>query len=136
MNKCVLIWSSLAFATFGCAEDVVGEEAGCSDTSDLDSDGIDDCTEEALGTDSLLADSDEDGFSDLEEVDCGSDPLDAAEACYACGWERNDPGTLESTGDDVGDVIENLELVDQCGEMVDLWDFYGEYHVLYVTAAW
>jgi len=132
MNKNFLLLSTLMLLAAGCGE----EEWVCSEASDPDADGLNDCEEEALGTDMALADSDGDGLSDFEEVECVSDPLNGDEVCYACGWEHNDPGNLESTGDDEGDVIENLALVDQCGETVDLWDFHGEYHILYVTAAW
>ena len=55
---------------------------------------------------------------------------------YACGWPSNDPGDLASAGSAVGDVIENLTLVDQCGEDLKLWDLAGEYHILFMTAAW
>ena len=112
------------------------DEAVCSSSSDADSDGLDDCTEEDLGTNAQVADSDDDGFSDAEEIDCVSDPLDGEEQCYACGWEHNDPGTLESNGSDIGDVVSNITLTDQCGDDVRLWDFYGGYHILYMTAAW
>jgi hypothetical protein len=112
------------------------EEPSCSEDSDLDSDGIDDCEEEARGTDPEDPDSDGDGYTDAEEIDCVSDPTDAEEQCYACGWGHNDPGDLASTGAGYGDVMDNFALIDQCGEMVDMWDFYGEYHVLYMTAAW
>ena len=140
---------------------LVGYNQGCgtcSDEEDLDSDGLAECAELELGTDPNVADSDGDGLSDSEEVtlgtdplagdtdgdgfddaaeaDCVSDPLNADEVCYACGWEHNDPGNLQSNGSAVGDVVANIQLVDQCGEMVDLWDFHGEYHVLYMTAAW
>jgi hypothetical protein len=27
-------------------------------------------------------------------------------------------------------------MVDQCGDDVSMWDFYGEYHIIYKTAAW
>ncbi len=106
------------------------------DLADTDGDGLDDGFEVELGTDPNLADTDGDGFDDGSEVDCVSSPTDSAEVCYACGWEHNDPKSLVSTGASVGDVIENLELVDQCGELVDLWDFAGKYHILYMTAAW
>lgn len=109
---------------------------GCDDTADSDNDGLNDCQEEELGTDPLSEDSDGDGVSDLVENDCSSDPLDAADACYRCGWAKNDPGTLNSTGSESGDVIDNISMVDQCGEEVDIWDFHGEYHILYMTAAW
>ena len=108
----------------------------CSAELDSDADGIDDCAEHDLGTDPTMADSDGDGLSDKEELDCVSNPLDALEQCYACGWEHNDPGDLVSTGSAIGDVMANLQLEDQCGEVVDTWDFYGEYHILYMTAAW
>jgi hypothetical protein len=114
-------------------EDQLGTDP---DLADTDGDGLDDGTEVTLGTDPTLADSDGDGFSDGAEVDCVSNPTDGSEQCYACGWEHNDPGSLASKGASVGDVIENLELVDQCGEPVDLWDFAGKYHILYMTAAW
>ena len=70
------------------------------------------------------------------EDDCSTDSLNAADDCYACGWRKDDPGNLVSTGSDIGDVIANVELVDQCGEQVRIWDFYGEYHILFMTAAW
>jgi hypothetical protein len=121
-----------------CAKEksVEAEEDVCSETSDVDGDGLNECDELALGTDPYNEDTDGDGFADSEELDCVSNPLDPDEKCYACGWEHNDPGDLESTGNGVGDVMDSISLVDQCGEMVDLWDFYGEYHVLYLTAAW
>lgn len=103
---------------------------------DTDEDGIPDVQELDQGTDPELADSDEDSWTDLEEDDCGSDPLDSSDECYACGWIQNDPGTIVSTGADVGDVIDDVALPDQCGDSVRLWDFYGEYHILYMTAAW
>ena len=121
-----LVWSISACQTKG----------DCSTESDADSDGVNDCDEETLGTDPENADSDGDGLSDREEIDCVSDPLNADEQCYQCGWEHNDPGDLVSTGSEVGDVVGNIQLVDQCGDMVDIWDFHGSYHILYLTAAW
>ena len=112
------------------------KEEECLVDTDSDSDGLDDCDEVELGTDPENPDSDGDGFTDNEEVDCVSDPTNGDEQCYACGWEHNDPGNLQSDGANVGDVVANLQMVDQCGDMVDLWDFHGEYHVLYQTAAW
>lgn len=55
---------------------------------------------------------------------------------YACGWEKRDPGTLVSTGAAVGDVLADLEFVDQCGESFRIWDMYGKYFLLFYTAAW
>jgi len=115
------------------AEDSGGD---CEVGADADGDGLDECDELALGTDPASSDTDGDGTDDGVEWDCGADPLDAEEVCYACGWQRRDPGDLEATGADVGDTIENLVFVDQCGEEVQLWDFAEEYHILWMTAAW
>jgi hypothetical protein len=103
---------------------------------DSDGDGLDDCTEVGLGTDPLAADSDGDGLPDLAEVTCVSDPNDAASVCYACGWGHDDPGNLGPVGVAEGDTIEDIALIDQCGETVPLWDFAQEYHILFMTAAW
>lgn len=108
----------------------------CNADADQDQDGLNDCEEADLGTDPSAADSDEDGYTDGEEQDCLSDPLDAEEACYACGWKRSDPGDLVSDGAQIDDVVANAQMVDICEDMVDLWDFHGEYHILYRTAAW
>jgi len=113
-----------------------GQTGVCDDEADEDGDGIDDCTEVEIGTDPSRGDSDGDGISDGDELDCESDPLDEADVCYGCGWPKNDPGSLESTGDEVGDLIANIVLVDQCGDNVSMWDFYGAYHIIYKTAAW
>jgi hypothetical protein len=104
--------------------------------SDSDGDGISDGEEQDIGTDPMLDDSDNDGYLDSDEVDCNSYPNDENDHCYDCGWDHNDPGNLTSTGNSEGDVIANLQLPDQCGQTVDLWDFYGEYHILFQTAAW
>jgi hypothetical protein len=120
-----------------CLTDAEEEELGTDPESiDSDSDGLDDCTEVELGTDATSEDSDGDGTPDADEVDCASDPLDPDQQCYACGWGHNDPGGLESEGNDVGDTIANVDLVDQCGEDVPLWDFAGKYRYIFVTAAW
>lgn len=111
-------------------------EPVCDAEADADGDGIDNCAEEAAGTDPENADSDGDGFADNEEMDCVSDPLDADEVCYGCGWQHNDPGDLTDVGRDAGDTIANFPLWDQCGEEVALWDMAAEYHILFVAAAW
>jgi hypothetical protein len=116
----------------GCAT----PEATCDASSDADGDGLDDCAEAELGTDPTNEDTDGDGLADLEEIDCVSDPLNGDEVCYACGWKHNDPGDLSSDGADTGDTIANVDLVDQCGEDVPIWDLAGEYHILFMTAAW
>ncbi len=130
----------------GCAP--VNEDGDCMDANqeaeigtldtetDSDGDGIDDCSEIEQGTNPTEQDSDGDGLTDLDELDCVSDPLDAGEQCYACGWPHGDPGNLNSRGNDIGDTIADVDLVDQCGEQVPLWDFTGKYYILFLTAAW
>lgn len=50
---------------------------------------------------------------------------------YACGWECNDPGDLGGSYPlTPGAVVPNFRMRDQCGEDVDLHDFYGSYLVL------
>lgn len=119
-----------ALVLLGCE----GTAGDCS--ADSDGDGVDDCTEDELGTDPELADSDGDGFTDGEEADCVSDPLDATEVCYACGWAHNDPGDLQSDGNSEGNVVANMALIDQCLDEVELWDFAGSYVMLFMTATW
>jgi hypothetical protein len=105
---------------------------------DLNSDGdcMTDLEEIAAGTDPQQVDGDGDGVSDCDEVACGANPASANEQCYSCGWKRNDPGNLVSDGAGIGNVVQNITLPDQCGEEVDLWDFHGQYFIMYLTAAW
>ena len=151
-----VIWVGLALSMGACTDKTEGSD-DC--TADADGDGLSDCDEDSWGTDPdvtdsdgdglsdgdevseygsdpLEVDSDGDGFDDGDEADCGSDPADGDEVCYACGWQHNDPGTLETTGSEEGDVIQNLQFVDQCEEEVSLWDLSGEWHIIYMTAAW
>ena len=132
----ILLTMSMMSFLISCSGDKTEATEECSESNDADNDGLNDCEEIELGTDPESNDSDKDGITDKAELDCVSDPLNAEEVCYACGWEHNDPGNLESAGSAIGDVVANIQLVDQCGDMVDLWDFHGEYHVLYMTAAW
>jgi len=110
--------------------------AGLDPAGNEDGDCLTNAEELEKGTDPLLADSDGDGIGDCDEIACVSNPTDANEHCYACGWKHNDPGTLQSTGAKEGDVIANVDLIDQCQEAVHLWDFAQEYHILFMTAAW
>jgi hypothetical protein len=47
-------------------------------TADIDSDGLSNTLEDALGTDVAKADTDSDGLTDAEELDRGSDPTDGS----------------------------------------------------------
>lgn len=70
-----------------------------------------------------LGDDDGDGFTNQEEDDAGSDPLDEQDVPYQGGWKKGDCGTIEPTGDDVGDVAEDFAITDQYGDTVHLHDF-------------
>ncbi len=136
----------IALMATGCAP--ANEDGDCMDADqeasmgtldtalDSDGDGIEDCAEMEQGTNPASADSDGDGVTDSDELACVSDPLDAAEQCYACGWAHGDPGNLSSSGNDIGDTIADVDLHDQCGEDVRLWDFTGKYYILFLTAVW
>ena len=50
---------------------------------------------------------------------------------YACGWPKNDPGDLVLDYQLAeGAVFPNVQLEDQCGELLSLWDLYGRWLVL------
>lgn len=91
----------LFFFLIACAptDTTKTQPTSCDPEVDIDGDGIDACTEEAMGTMDSEIDSDGDGSTDAEELDCMSDPADANEACYLCGWDRADPGNIQTTGD-------------------------------------
>ncbi|MCB9764453.1 MAG: hypothetical protein H6739_32060 [Alphaproteobacteria bacterium] len=59
------------------------------------------------------------------------EPWAPREAPYAGGWPQNDPGDLSASYTlATGETFPNVRLQDQCGDMVDLWDFYGSYLIL------
>lgn len=111
----------------GCIADVLIDVDG-------DGDGLLDSEEMEYGTDPGKVDSDDDGFQDGEEVDGNTNPADAADKPYQNGWTidacRHD---LESTGSEVGDVMENYEFGDQFGETVHVHDFCNQ--VVRITGA-
>lgn len=112
-----------------------GDVDGDAD-SDVDADADSDADADADADADVPVDGDGDGFLDDEELACGSDPSDDFDTCFACGWWQGDPGDLVATGSEVADTIENVTLIDQCGEEVPLWSFGGEYRILWITAAW
>ncbi len=81
----------------------------------------------------------DDGKLDGNDTSGGTEQSDSGPLSYdtyACGWEKRDPGTLSSTGSKVGDVLADVAWMDQCGEEVRVWDMYGKYFILFLTAAW
>ena len=141
MKRLAAVSLALLFAA-ACGSDPAPPEPSDDDSQvidpqqNLDGDCMTDLEEIEAGTNPELADSDGDGIDDCAELDCVSNPIDPAEVCYACGWKHNDPGTIVPTGSAASDVMAEVQLVDQCGDTVSLWDFYGAYHILFMTAAW
>ena len=118
---------------------------------DPDEDGLTNDEEEALGTDPDNADSDGDGTLDGDEIDDGTNPLyeysRTYEGGYNVGFCESAPDTTGATGEgrydtttwdayQNGDVPENFTLMDQHGEMVDLYSFCGKHIVFAVGAGW
>jgi thiol-disulfide isomerase/thioredoxin len=104
---------------------------GNNDDVDTDGDGLSDGQEAELGTDPTQPDSDSDGYTDFEEVDAGTDPLDAEDRIYKGGWPYNpnkdeieDPGFGSTAG--LGTMLPRYKAVDQYGDEVDIYDFFGQ----------
>jgi cytochrome oxidase Cu insertion factor (SCO1/SenC/PrrC family) len=74
---------------------------------------------------------------------CAADPKGGQDSApevdpttWTCGWTGEDPEDLSSTGNEEGDVVADIDFIDQCGEEPSLYDFAGEWHILYMTAEW
>jgi thiol-disulfide isomerase/thioredoxin len=138
------------------ATDCSDDEGGDAN-ADSDEDGLTDAEEEALGTDPANADSDGDGFDDGIEIDAGTNPMYEFSHTYTGGYNvgfcespygesaTGATGTAVITQEgetytwdayDNGDVLENFTLLDQHGEMVDLYSFCGKHVVFAVGAGW
>ncbi len=132
--RTVLIPGILATLLAGCgaAELKVGDD-GFLDV-DTDGDGLTDSEEDELGSDPEVVDTDGDGFDDGVEADWYTDPNDPQDHPYEGGWPidscRND---LVASGMGVGDVINDVKLVDQYGEEIRVHDFCD--HVLLIEHA-
>jgi len=113
-----------------------GGTAPIDPNQNTDGDCMTDLEEIELGTDPNAVDTDGDGVSDCDEIACVSDPVDINEKCYACGWKHDDPHTIMPNGAAIGSVMNDINLTDQCGDEVSVWDFHGQYFILYMTAAW
>ena len=129
------------FGAIACAPskmELESEGADAEATVDSDGDGIPDEIEGGENVDSdgdgtpdyLDLDSDDDTWTDAEENASYTDPKDPNDHPYTGGWPidscRND---IVSTGMAVGDIMEDVRLVDQYGEEVRLHDFC-DHHIL------
>jgi hypothetical protein len=108
-------------------EAALGTDAGSHDT---DMDGLSDLEEVLGGTDPRSADTDGDSYLDPWELDQGTDPTDPESRIYTGYWPYNpDKDALahvDDVRDTVGAQIPRLQLVDQFGDTVDLYDFAGQ----------
>ncbi len=107
----------------GCGTGTTGGETSTLDTGDS----------------AVSSTGDSNTTGGLDTGDTGTDETtdtEPSEPDYTCGWPRNDPGTLVSTGALTGDVIDNLLGYDQCGEVVELWDLFGSYNLVFIAGAW
>lgn len=112
-------------------------------TADTDGDGLSDKDEFDLGTDGTVTDSDADGYLDGDEVTEGSDPTDPSSLIYTGGWPYNadkdsmvDPGMDDKAGK--GNMLADIQLIDQFGEVVDIYDFAnsGKPLIIDVSTVW
>lgn len=108
--------------------------------TDTDDDGLLDGEEVALGTSLSDPDSDADGYTDRDEVHEGKDPLDPSSVIYQGGWPYSFEKTELKGGHvyAVGKRFANLQLQDQFGDVVSLWDFYDDdkYVIVDLCGAW
>ena len=118
----------------GCAG---GGGGGAASLPDADGDGLADDWETDRNIDPNSEDSDEDGWTDDEEVYGFADPIDDLDHPYIGGWDRGPvPEDLESDGNQVGDIVDDFNLMDQYGERVSLWSFYGRVIMVETVAEW
>ena len=130
---------------------------------DSDGDGLSNAEEAELGTDPKAADTDGDGVSDFDEVQGATDPLDAdtdddgfddGRELFTDATDPTDPMSyLRSTSGEwpdlsgyatdgtpegwaVGDRFKNYTFVDQYGEQVELYQFWGNVVLVDFSAGW
>jgi hypothetical protein len=83
-----------------------------------------------------LGDEDNDGYTNGEETSMGSDPLDGADVPYMGGWVKDADCRFDvnPTGNDEGQVAEDMVVIDQFGEELRLHDFCGRVLLIESTA--
>jgi hypothetical protein len=111
---------------------------------DSDGDGLLDSEEKALGTDVGNVDSDGDTYEDGWEVDEGTDPTSSDSRIYEGYWPyQPDKDSFDSVEysdavASIGETFPRVELMDQFGEQVDIYDFagHGKPVLVDISAVW
>jgi thiol-disulfide isomerase/thioredoxin len=99
-----------------------------------------DAIDSGTAPDSATLDSDGDGYTDAEEREAGSDPEDGFSWPDAPGsWpDFSDlaDAAISSPGWGMDDQIHDVQLVDQFGQAISLYQFYGLVVLLDLSAGW
>ena len=115
------------------------------ESTDSDGDGLTDAEEFELNSDPNSDDSDGDGYLDIWEVNEGTDPTDEDSKIYAGNWPYNPdkdsygaPTSAADASTADGSQLLRMQLMDQWGDMVDLYDFAGQgkYVAVDISAIW
>lgn len=112
---------------------------------DTDDDGLSDGEEVASGSSPLNNEDDEDddndGWLDTEEAEAGTDPLDRFDWPFGTDRWPDFSALAEADGVEgsswrIGEVIPDFTMIDQFGNNVSLYQFYGYTIVLDFSASW
>jgi thiol-disulfide isomerase/thioredoxin len=138
MNKSCLTFAILLSACTPTQEEKIDPNL------DSDGDGVMDVEEMDLGSDPDNVDSDSDGYEDGWEVEEGSDPASDESRIYTGNWPyQPDKDSIDSVDfvaayNRIGDLFPREKLMDQFGDMVDLYDFagHGKPVIVDISATW
>ncbi|MEZ4321979.1 MAG: redoxin domain-containing protein [Myxococcota bacterium] len=105
---------------------------------DSDGDGLLDSEEAGYGTDPQNPDTDGDGWSDaVELLEENTIPTDASDRPYIGGWRKGAcRWDVQSTGNGIGQIAQDFQLVDQYGDTLRLHDFCDREVLLVSSADW
>ena len=124
--------------TLGCGSENTEPVAGTGNEVSTADGAIDSAASSDIAGDASFQSDAAAALDNAETTGNGQDPADGAATTntYACGWPKNDPGTLVATGTGVGDVVADWGAQDQCGERYRVWDGYGRYMLLISPVFW
>lgn len=129
--------------SFGC--DGGSTKETVDPNADADADGLIDTFEASIGTDPDEADSDGDGCGDTLEVLGHFNPIDATDRPYQGLYPRgprpddaafSEMAAAYGAGFEVGQQNPNWTLIDQFGEAVELYDFFGQTVLVVLGREW